>query len=349
MSNQICLNKLSESQTIEFKQIWKDDYLKTICAFANSNGGDLYIGISDNKKLINVNNIESLVEILPNKINNRLGIIVNVFIETIENKQILRIEVNKTYTPVSLKGRFYKRSGSNTIELNGSNLTNFLLEKYGETWDNIVVKDFSLDEIDLESISKFKKLAKDRIPNIEQEKDVKDLLHKLNLYDGKYFKRATILLFGKNPQKYFMQSHSKIGRFLTETDIQISDIIEGNLIVQVDRIMDILRVKYLKSYISYEGIYRREKLEYPYNALKEAIINGLIHRDYSNTSNLQIKVYNDKLVMYNGALLSNEVPIEKFDKPHQSKPFNPLIASIFYKAGLIENWGKGTLSIIKEC
>ncbi|MDA3884297.1 MAG: AAA family ATPase, partial [Candidatus Delongbacteria bacterium] len=98
-----------------------------------------------------------------------------------------------------------------------------------------------------------------------------------------------------------------------------------------------------------KGIHRREKLEYPYNALKEAVINALIHRDYSNTSNLQIKVYDDKLIMYNGALLSDEVPIDKFDKPHQSKPFNPVIASVFYKAGLIENWGKGTLNIIKEC
>jgi len=53
--------------------------------------------------------------------------------------------------------------------------------------------------------------------------------------------------------------------------------------------------------------------------------------------------------MYNGALLSSEVPIEKFDKPHQSKPFNPIIASVFYKAGFIENWGKGTLNIIDEC
>ena len=142
---------------------------------------------------------------------------------------------------------------------------------------------------------------------------------------------------------------NKIGRFLTETDIQTSDIIEGNLIDQVDKLLDVLRVKYLKAYIAYEGHHRREKLEYPYDALKEAIINALIHRDYSNTSNLQIKVYNDKLVMYNGALLSDEVPIEKFDKPHQSKPFNPLISLVFYKAGFIENWGKGTLNIIAEC
>lgn len=74
-----------------------------------------------------------------------------------------------------------------------------------------------------------------------------------------------------------------------------------------------------------------------------------MHRDYTNTSNLQIKVYDDRLVMYNGATLSEEVPIERFDKPHQSKPFNPTIASVFYKCGFIENWGRGTLNIISDC
>ena len=112
-------------------------------------------------------------------------------------------------------------------------------------------------------------------------------------------------------------------------------------------VLDILRTKYLKSYISYEGIHRREKQEYPHTALKEVVINAHIHRDYTNTLNLQIKVFDNKLIMYNGALLSAEVPIEMFSKPHQSKPFNPIIASVFYKAGLIENWGRGTINIIK--
>jgi ATP-dependent DNA helicase RecG len=169
------------------------------------------------------------------------------------------------------------------------------------------------------------------------------------IWKDEYIKRAAILLFAKNPQKYYIQSHSKIGRFLSETDIQSSDIIEGNLIEQVNKIMDVLRLKYLKAYISYDGMHRREKLEYPYEALREAVINALIHRDYTNTSNLQIKIYDDKLVMYNGATLSTEVPIEKFDKPHQSKPFNPTMATVFYKCGFIENWGRGTLNIINQC
>jgi len=68
-----------ESQTVEFKQIWKDEYLKTICAFANSEGGSLYIGLDDDAVVLGLEDIENLIEILPNKINNRLGLIVKIF------------------------------------------------------------------------------------------------------------------------------------------------------------------------------------------------------------------------------------------------------------------------------
>jgi len=68
-------------------------------------------------------------------------------------------------------------------------------------------------------------------------------------------------------------------------------------------------------YLKTKGVHRREKLEYPYEALREAVINALIHRDYTNTTNLQIRVYDDKLVMYNGATLSAEVPVENFHSP----------------------------------
>ena len=338
-----------ESQTVEYKQIWKDEYLKTICAFANSDGGILYIGITDNYEVIGIEKVKQLLDVLPNKINNKLGIICKVKIQSINNKDIIKIIVNKIYAPISYNGKFYQRSGSNTIELSGSNLANFLLKKYDKTWDAIPVEECSISDIDLSTIEKFKKLAKDRIPEIDKETDIKQLLQKLYLFDGKYLNRAAVLLFTKNPQKYFIQSHSKIGKFTNEVNILTSDIIEGNLFLQVDAILDILKIKYLKSFISYDGIYRREKLEYPYLALREAIINSLIHRDYTNTSNLQIKVYDDRLFISNGALLSLDIPIDFFSKPHQSMPFNPLIASVFYKAGLIENWGRGTLNIIEEC
>lgn len=309
----------------------------------------MLIGVEDDKTITGVANIEKLLETLPNKITNRIGITARVNIENFNNKSIIKLEIQKTYAPVSYNGKFFTRSGSVTSELRAGELTHFLLKKYGKTWDDISVENFTIDEIDNKTIEKFKILAADRIPAIIHEKNTKSLLQKLNLYDGKYLKRSAILLFAKDPQKYFIQSHSKIGRFLSETDIITSDFIEGNLINQVDIILDILRTKYLKSYISYEGIHRREKLEYPHEALKEAIINALIHRDYTNTSNLQIKVYDNKITMTNGALLPPEITVEKLKQSHASVPANPLIAAVFYKAGLIENWGRGTINIVNDC
>ncbi len=338
-----------ESQTAEFKQIWKDEYLKTICAFANSEGGTLYIGIADNGKVVGINNAEMLLGVLPNKINNRLGILVNVELKQNGGKEYLEVKINKTYAPVSVNGKFYKRSGSNTIELNGSNLTNFLLKKYGKTWDDVIIENFGLDNVNLETVEKFKNWSRKRVPFIDEEKDLESLFEKLNLYENGHLKRAAVLLFGKNPQKYFVQAHSKIGKFLSHSEVLTSDIIEGNLFEQLEKIIDILRTKYLKSYISYDNLNRVETLEYPYNAIREAVINGLIHRDYSDTTVLQIRVYNNEIVFTNGATLSQEVPIEQFKLNHISKPFNPVIANMFYKAGFVESWGRGTNNIVEEC
>ena len=97
---------------------------------------------------------------------------------------------------------------------------------------------------------------------------------------GGRFKRAAVVLLGKNVQKYVLQARIKMGKFLFETERLTTAIVEGNLIQQVDRTLDILRTKYRLSYISYEGIHRRDKLIYPYEALREALLNAIIHREY---------------------------------------------------------------------
>ncbi len=338
-----------ETEQTEFKLIWKTDWLKTICAFSNTKGGILLIGVSDSGKIVGVANSKKLIEDIPNTILNQLSIICSVELQVLENKKIILIQVKSSYAPVSFRGVFYARSGAVTLAMNGGELTKFLLKKYGKTWDDVTVDNFTIDDINVETIDFFKSLAKNRIPFVEKESDLKILLEKLNLFDGENLKRAAVLLFGKNSQKYFIQSHSKIGRFKSETNIISSDVVEGNLFQQVQEILTVLRNKYLTNVVSFDGIYRKEELEYPEPALREAIINALIHRDYTNNSNLQIKVYDTKLVLTNGADFPNQLNITDLDKPHPSLPTNPIIASVFYKAGLIENWGRGTINIIDEC
>lgn len=113
--------------------------------------------------------------------------------------------------------------------------------------------------------------------------------------------------------------------------------------------MEILQTKYLTRISKFEGIRRRDVLEYPEDALREAIINAVIHRDYLGTSAIQIRVYDDKLVIINEGKLPPEVPVEKLKEEHVSKPRNPLLARIFYFAGLIEAWGRGTIKIVESC
>jgi len=338
-----------ETQNIEFKPTWRDEYLKVICAFANADGGKLIIGVDDNGNLEGVRNSKKLLEDLPNKIRNKLGIIPSVEVERKGGKDIIGISVNSASVPISCDGKYYLRSGTTNLELEGNELTNFLMRRVGKTWDEFIEERASLDDINAETIESFKKSAEDRIPSIVNEKDHRVILDKLNLLDGSKLKRAAILLFGKGTQKFYPSAYLKIGRFLTEADLQTSDVVEGNLFEQLESALEILRTKYLKSEIRFEGIHRREILEYPHEALREGIINALIHRDYLGTSTIQIRVYNDRLVMMNEGKFPPEVPVEKLKTEHLSKPRNVLLAGAFYKAGFIESWGRGTIKIVEKC
>jgi len=338
-----------ETQNIEFKSTWRDEYLKVICAFANADGGKLVIGVDDSGSPIGVENSKRLLEDIPNKVRNKLGIVPSVEVEQREGKDIIGISVNSALVPISCDGKYYLRSGSTDLELEGNELTNFLMRKVGKTWDEFIEERASLNDINPETIESFKKAAEDRIPSIVKEKDHKLILERLNLLDGSKLKRAAILLFGKDTQKFYPSAYLKIGKFLTEVDLQINDVVEGNLFKQLGNALEILRTKYLKSEIKFEGIHRREILEYPYEALREAIINALIHRDYLGTSTIQIRVYNDRLVVMNEGKFPPEVPVEKLKTEHLSKPKNVLLAGTFYKAGFIESWGRGTVKIVEKC
>jgi len=338
-----------ESQNTEYKSNWRDEYLKVICAFANAEGGKLIIGIDDRGNPVGIKDAKKLLEDLPNKVRNKLGIIPSVEIKKKRGREVINILTSPSSVPISYDGKYYIRSGSTVMELKGNDLANFLMKKLGRTWDDFIEERASFDDLNPETIEKFKKLAEDRVPSVARERNYKTILEKLNLMDRGVPKRAAILLFGKDPQRLYPQAFLKIGKFLNETDIVSSDIVEGNLFEQLENTLETLRNKYLISEIKFEGIHRRDILEYPHDALREGIINALIHRDYVGTSSIQVRVYNDKFVIMNEGKLPPEVPLERLKMDHLSKPRNVLLAKVFYLAGLIESWGRGTVKIVENC
>ena len=108
-------------------------------------------------------------------------------------------------------------------------------------------------------------------------------------------KGAALLVFGRNPAKYFPLCDFRIGRFgASESDLMFQDVISGDLIRMADRVVEVLKSKYLISPIHYEGLLRIEPLEIPEDALREAISNAIIHKDYTGV-HIQMKVYNDRV------------------------------------------------------
>jgi ATP-dependent DNA helicase RecG len=341
--------KSVESQNVEFKSNWRDEYLKVISAFANTEGGVLLLGVDDNGMPSGLKDIKKLLEDMPNIIRNKLGIIPSVSIEKRKNKDVLCIQTLPSAVPISYDGRFFIKSGSTVQELKGQELANFIMRKMGKTWDEYIEERIILDDLDIETVKEFKRKAADRIPSVVAEDDTETLLKKLNLVENGKLKRAAVLLFGKTPQRFYPQAVVKIGKFLSESEILATDLIKGNLFKQMEDTLEILRSKYLISEISFEGIHRRDILEYPYEALREGIINALIHRDYLGTSHIQVRVYPDKLLIMNEGKLPPEVPVETLKTKHLSRPRNTLLAEVFYYAGFIEAWGSGTIKIVDNC
>ena len=341
---------MKETQNIEFKQQWRDDFLAELCGFANAQGGTLYIGVDNKGSVVGIENAKQLLEKLPNLINQTMGLLATVNLLAEDGKEYLSISVSATEQPVSYRGKYYYRSGTTLQEMNGNSLREFLLRKLGTTWDAFACEDATMDDIDPLAVQYFLKCAvtAGRMPNEALTDNVQSTLSNLDLLtrEGK-LKNAAVLLFGKRPQHFFISSRFRIGRFKADdTDLIHHDDIEGNVLQMADKVMWKLRQDYLIAPIHYEGMHRVEQLEIPEAALRELVYNAIVHRDYLG-SDTQMKVYNDRIWLWNEGELPEGFSVEKASKEHLSKPRNRLIANVFYKAGFIESWGRGVGMVCK--
>lgn len=208
---------MPEQQNIEYKQSWHDDYLKWVCGFANAIGGVIFIGKDDAGNVVHLTDYARLLEEIPNKIRNAMGIICDVQLQDEEEKKYISIKVNPYTVAVSLRGRYYYRSGSTKMELTGVELNEFLLKKAGKTWDDVVEEGATVKDIDDASVAKFIEDSKEkgRMPDTNGLSTFQ-ILEKLKLTEGEKLKRAAIIMFGKDPMRFYPNIQVKIGRFGTD-------------------------------------------------------------------------------------------------------------------------------------
>lgn len=334
----------SESQIIEYKENWRDEYLKWICGFANAQGGTLYIGVNDDKQIVGVKNSKQLMEDIPNKIVTTMGIVPNVNLLTDDGKDYIEIKVRPSNMPIAYRGQYHYRSGSTKQELKGVALQQFIMDKMGRTWDDIAVPNTSIDDLDRDAIDYFLQRAIEagRYSDRETAASTEKVVQNLGLIERNgNLKAAALLLFTANPRQYFPGIEFKIGRFhTTESSLIIQDVIEGNILQMADKVMRTLKSMYLVSPIHYEGLQRIEELEIPEEALREVIYNAIVHKDYTGAP-IQMRVYDDHIEVWNEGLLPDNLTTKQLFQQHSSHPRNKNIANVFFKAGFIESWGSG--------
>ena len=344
----------SENQDIEFKQSWQDEYLKWICAFANTKGGILYIGVNDKGTVTGVQDFHKLSETIPLKITQSMGLLCDVSVtdDSDNNLKYLIIKVNKYENPVSYHGKYYKRVGSTTQEVTGFELNDLILNAYGLSWDAVSIPDVSVKNLDERAFKVFKTWAirTNRFKEEELEISNEALLQNLRAFDKERLTRAAVMAFHPDPEKWVIGAYTKIGYFANDADILFQDEIHGSLMTQVEDALDIIYTKYMKALISYpDEIHRAETYFFPRGAFRELLLNALIHKDYTKPYPIQILIYKDKIDIWNIGEMPETVKIEDLYKLHHSAPRNPKIADIFFKCGFIESWGRGYFKIKTIC
>jgi ATP-dependent DNA helicase RecG len=342
---------MPESQTLEWKASWRDDHLKWVCGFANAEGGTLVIGRDDAGKPVGLPDARLLLEELPNKLRDLLGIMANVNLREEGGKEYLEIVVPAYPNPISYRGRYYQRSGSTLQELKGAALDRFLLRRYGRTWDGSPLPGLNAAELSPQAFAQFRGLARNSGRLNAADLAVPDaaLLDRLKLTEGHYLKRAAALLFHPDPLRFITGAFVKIGFFQSESELAYHDEVNGDLFTQAQMTLDLLFTKYLKASIRYEDIVRVERYPVPRLALREALLNALIHRDYMIPAPIQIRVYDHKLMLGNPATLPEGWTEDTLLSLHTSQPYNPDIANAFFRAGEIEAWRRGIERIVEAC
>jgi ATP-dependent DNA helicase RecG len=325
--------------------------LETVAAFANTRGGILIIGVQDDGTVQGIMLGQETLREWVNHIAQATYLHPHIGSLSYEGKTIAVVEVPESpLKPIPCRGRYFKRVGKSNRQMTDDDLTRAVLDKVSMTWDEVVEPRVKLNELDPEQLRRFRILCnqKGRRP-IPPDEDDATVLEKLGLQHAGELLRAAVLLFGQEPRRFYPSALVKIGRFRSPTLIVDDREVYGTLFDQVDGTMAYFR-EHLQTRFEFRGEPAREVVwEYPLEALREAIINAVCHRDYLDTGYTQVRWYDDRLVFLNPGGLAPPLRLEDLKRPHRSVPRNRKIAEMFFYAGWIEQWGRGIQKMLDEC
>jgi ATP-dependent DNA helicase RecG len=352
------LLRAGESETVEFKQSTGEmrEIVETVGAFANTRGGTILVGVTNAGEVRGVTVGKGTLEALTNAIYQQTDpkVFPSLTLADEHGKTVLVLRVEESpIKPVLVHGRGLKRVGRSNHVLSSNELTRLFFESERMSWDAGPIPDATMDAVGADVLEQFVRRARqERNMALESAVTMPQVLEKLGLLHHGRLSRAALLLFGTHPQRFFVQSEVRCARFKGTRPLHFLDmkVIEGNIIDQVPAALEFIqRHIRMEAEITPAHIERQERWEYPLDALREALVNALCHRDYRDSGNVQVRIFDDRLEIWSPGALPEGVTIADLSRTHNSHPRNQRIARAFFLIGYIEQWGTGTLRMRELC
>ncbi len=347
----------AESEIVELKRSlgeWRE-IVETCAAFATARGGRIYVGVGDDGRVVGVQIGKGTLEDLANKIaqNTSPKIVPSITTRQDNRHTVVVVEVAESATkPVMAFHRALRRSGRTNQVLSASEIAELYLATRGVTWDQTARADATFDDIDAEKVGRFLSRARtERQWQVDPQTPVEQALRQLHLTHDGQLTVAALLLFGRDPQRFLVQAKLRCARFKGDDETEFLDmkVIEGDIIGQVEDAMAFVR-RNTSMAVRIEGkLERTEQWEYPLDAVREAITNAVCHRDYASSGNVQVRIFDNSLVVSNPGTLPSGLSVEDLKGPHESMPRNKLVADAFFLIKYIEQFGTGTRRMINDC
>ena len=339
----------SENNNTEFKRSFNEDVIETLVAFANAKGGTVYVGVTDAGTVKGITIGKETVQNWINEVKNKTApqLIPDVELIDIDSYTVAKIFVPEyPIKPVATRGRYYKRVASANHLMSINEIANEHLKTLNTSWDFYIDPNHTMNDISDEKVSKLLRKINQQTQN-EITLSNNDFLNKMEILRDEKITFGAYLLFAKD---YCLLSDVQVGRF--KSDITIIDSISLNtdLFQEVEDIIAFIKKHLMVAYIITGEPQRTERFDYPLDAIREIVINMIVHRDYRESSASIIKIFDDRIEFYNPGKLYGGITInDLLTGDYTSKSRNKLIAKIFKEAGLIERYGSGIMRVRHIC
>ena len=352
-----------ESHHLEFKKstgVFHSAF-ETLCSFLNSEGGIVFIGVTNDGGIIGQEVTDKIQQAIANEIS-KLEPPAKISISYIplENKGrfIIALQAKPGYhKPYVYEGRPFQREQTITKRMPQQHYDQLVSQRLqlNFSWERQIAEGYSIDDLDhnlLWGVAR-KAVETNRMPEEALRQDVPDLLKALKLLaDDVRINNAAVALFGKKVTSAYLQCQLKVARFkgIDRNEFIDGERIHGNIFELLKRGMAFVRQHLpLAAKIEPGKLERVETLLIPFDAVREVLINTLCHKDYSiYGESIGLAIYDDRMEIFNNGGLQTGITLEMIKSGH-SDPRNPVIANVFYRANLIEGWGRGIPKVIDSC